>query len=544
MLKLLNLKNKNMKKLLPKVRMFLGKNKTAALLLLIVIFGAFFRLYNFSDLVRFNTDQVRDVLIVEKILEGKDFPLLGPKAGGTTFKLGPAFYYIEAFSGLIFGNTPSGMAMITAILSIASIPLLFLFARYYFSANISLLMAFGYSFSFYVIKYSHFAWNPNIIPFFFLLFLISILKFIELKNKKSGVWHLLLAISMGIGVQLHTLLLILMPLIFLLACAYVFFKERKIYFVKFIIISVAVLLINAPFFAYDLQNNGKNVKSFFAGTEKKTKKNTSLADNILKDGQFFIQGSTYALSSFEPQKNWIKVKKLLDSKKTGEISAALAGTLFFIFGFALLVKRFLDEKNEKRRVFLGMVFSSLLLSFLMLFPIANELNVRYLIILIFLPYVFLGLILDFLLKKVPAKISIAVIIVALLFLAVLNIRTYAKTYNLDNYTARTSTYGGISVKESRDISNFMFELSKKMNLSGKMVFPASFKFAPSIEYFNDKKELEFVKDSEKEQRADLVYFAISDEKDVEKTLKEKEESFKIINSAKTGRFTVFALERK
>ncbi len=522
----------------------MGKNRTAVFLFLIVIFGSFFRLYNFSELVRFNTDQVRDVLIVEKMLEGKDFPLLGPKAGGTTFKLGPAFYYIEAFSGLIFGNTPSGMAMITAILSIASIPLLFLFVRYYFSTNISLIITLAYSFSFYVIKYSRFAWNPNIIPFFFILFLISILKFVELKNKKFGIWHLLLAVSMGIGVQLHTLLLILMPLIFLLACAYVFFKEGKIYFVKFFIISAAALLINWPFFSYDLQNNGKNVKSFFAGTEKKTEKNTSLADNVLKDGQFFIQGSTYALSSFEPQKNWIKVKKLLDSKKTGEIFAALAGTIFFVLGLFFLVRRLLIEKNEKKKMFLGLIFSVLALSFLMLFPIANELNVRYLIILIFLPYVFLGFILEFLLKKNPNKIAAGVIFIVLLFLAILNIRTYAKTYNLENYTARTSTYGGISVKESRDISNFMFELSEKRSLSERMVFPISFKFSPSVEYFNNKKGLKFIKNSEQDQRSDLIFFSISDEKDVEKTLKEKEEKYNLIDSAKTGRFTIFAFEKK
>ncbi|MDO8529632.1 MAG: glycosyltransferase family 39 protein, partial [bacterium] len=459
---------------------FIKNKKIIILLSLIVIIGAYFRLYRFGDLVRFNTDQVRDVEVVENILEGKEFPLLGPKAGGTLFKLGPAFYYLEAFSGFIFGDTPSRMALFVMILAVASIPLLFFFLRYYFSIYISLLLTLIYSFSFYAIKYSRFAWNPNIIPFFFILFLISLLKFIESKNEKFGGWHILLAISLGIGIQLHTLLLILMPLLFLLACAYIFFKEKRAHFLNFIIILFAVLVLNFPFFIYDFQNEGKNLKSFFSGTEKKTQKNSSLAENILKDGQFFIQGNTYAISSFEPQKNWITVKKLLQSKNIGEITAAFAGTLFGLFGFFYLVKNFMTERDEKKRIFLGSVLTTTCLSFLILLPIANELNVRYFIILIFLPYIFLGFFIEFLLKNIWKRLAFFIVLISFLFLAILNLRTCAKTYNLENYTARTSSYGGISVKEVRDISNFILRLSKDDSLNGKKFFIDDFEFNKSL----------------------------------------------------------------
>lgn len=533
-----------MNKFLKSAAAFIKKRNKIILFLLVFAIGAFLRVYRFDDLVRFNTDQVRDVLVVEKILEGEEFPLLGPKAGGTTFKLGPAFYYLEAASGFVFGNSPSGMAAFVVILAIASIPLLFLFLRYYFSFYVSLLLTLTYSFSFYVIKYSRFAWNPNIIPFFFILFCISLLKIMEGKNRKFGIWHILLAISLGISVQLHTLLLILMPILFLLAVGYIYFKEKKVYFLNVFLISLIALLLNTPFFIYDFQNDGKNMKSFWAGTQKKTEKNSSLAKNILNDGQFFIQGNTYAISSFEPQKNWIKFKKLLDSKKTGEIAAAFTGTLFFLFGLFQLIKRLLKEKYEKRRNFLSLVFIASAFSFLILLPIANELNVRYFIIIIFLPYVFLGFLTELLFEKLPRKAALVVIITISLFLAFINLRWYAKTYNLENYTARTSSYGGISVKESRDISSFMSSLSKKRDFPERMIFPASFKFAPSIEYFNDKDNLKFVDASKQGQYPDLVFFAISDQKDVEKTLKEKEASYNLIDSMKTGRFTVFAFEKK
>lgn len=533
-----------MKKILQRTEAFLKKNQTAALLTLIVIIGSFFRLYDFSDLVRFNTDQVRDVLVVEDILEGKELPLLGPKAGGTTFKLGPAFYHLEAFSGIIFGNNPSGMALFVGILSVASIPLLFLFLRYYFSIHITLLLTLLYSFSFYTVKYSRFAWNPNIIPFFFFLFLLSILKIVESRNKKIGIWHIILAASMGIGVQLHTLLLIIMPLLLAIAYAYMLFRKKIFHLASTAITIAIILLLNLPFFIYDFQNNGKNIKSFFAGTQKKTEKNLSLIDNILKDGQFFIQGTVYSGSSFEPQKNWIKAKKLLNSKKNGEIAAAFIGTVFFIFGMFLFIKKLLSEKDEKKKVFLALIFSTISLSFLILLPIANELNIRYFIILIFLPYILLGFFVEFLLKNIPKKISIGIIFLITLFLIVLNTKTYTETYNLENYSTRSSLYGGISVKESRDISNFMLGISKTRSFPERMLFPSSFKFSPSIKYFNDKKELKFIESSKQNQYSDLVFFSISDQKDVDRTLEEKKGNFILIDSMKTGRFTIFAFEKK
>jgi 4-amino-4-deoxy-L-arabinose transferase-like glycosyltransferase len=534
-----------MKNITQSIIPFLKNNRILILLFSIIFIGSFLRLYRFDDLTRFNTDQVRDVEVAENILEGKEFPLLGPKAGGTLFKLGPAFYYFEAFSGFVFGSTPSKMVLFVMLLAIASIPLLFYFLRYHFSVYVSLFLVLIYSFSFYVIKYSRFGWNPNIIPFFFILFLLSLLKIIESENKKFGIWHVLLIISLGIGTQLHTLLLILMPVLFVLSYAYIFFKKKKINFWHFFMIIFAVLLINAPFFIYDFQNNGKNLKNFFAGTEKKTLKNSSLAENILKDGQFFIQGNTYAISSFEPQKNWIKAKKLLDSKNYGEITAAVCGTLFGLFGFFYLIKNFFTERNERKKIFLGSVLVSTFLSFLILFPIANELNVRYFIILIFLPYIFLGFFVNFLLKKFPKKLALFVIIVSFLFLAVINLRTYIRTYNLENYTARASYYGGISVKESRDISSFMFNLSKRNELAGKKFSMLPFKFEPSIRYFNNKNGLKLTDSATPGlKNSDLIIFSIFDQTDIERVSKMKESGYEIIDLMKTGRFTIFAFEKK
>lgn len=535
-----------MQKIFRSIIPFLKKNRILILLLTVIIIGSFFRLHRFNDLARFNTDQVRDALIAEKIIAGEEFPLLGPKAGGTTFKLGPIFYYLQALSGFVFGNNPAGMVLFVGILAVASIPLLFLFLRYYFSANISLLLILCYSFSFYIIKYSRFGWNPNIIPFFFILFLLSLLKLTEPENRKFGKWHILLAISLGIGVQLHALLLALMPLLLLITYGYIFFKEKKIPWKHFAIISLIALSINLPFFIYDFQNEGKNIKSFLAGTQKKTSKNSSIVSNFLKDGQFFVQGNVYAISSFEPQKNWIKIKKLIKSRNSNELIAAFAGILFTFFGFFYMIKNVFTEKSEKKRKFLGLVLVATLLSFLILLPIANELNIRYFGILIFLPYIFLGFFFEFLLKNTWKKVAIFSIFISILFLATLNIKKYREIYDFENYTIETrmSSYGGISVKESRDISDFIVNLSKREDLATRNFLLTSFNFYTSVEYFNNKKGFKFSDKSEINNNSDLITIIVSDYKNTSETLEKNLISNNLIDSLSTGKFTVFAFEKK
>jgi 4-amino-4-deoxy-L-arabinose transferase-like glycosyltransferase len=140
---------------------FFKKKKTIVILCLIILIGAYFRLSGFHDLLRFNADQVRDAKIVDAMFEKNDFPLLGPKAGGTGFKLGPAFYYMEYVSGLIFGKSPAGIASFIPILAIFSIPLLFLLLSFYFPRHISLALTFLYAISFYAIRYSRFDFHFN-----------------------------------------------------------------------------------------------------------------------------------------------------------------------------------------------------------------------------------------------------------------------------------------------------------------------------------------------------------------------------------------------
>jgi hypothetical protein len=134
----------------------------------LIFLGIFLRTFHFSKWLHFEIDQSYDYLMVSPAVEKGigNLPLLGPTAGGgRALRLGPAFYYMEYLSAKVFGNNPTGHAMLVLILSIFSLPIFYLFSRRYFSKNISIGLLAIFSTSVYMVLYSRFSWSPNVLPF-------------------------------------------------------------------------------------------------------------------------------------------------------------------------------------------------------------------------------------------------------------------------------------------------------------------------------------------------------------------------------------------
>jgi len=96
------------------------------LLLSILVFAAFLRLYRIQDYMTFLGDEGRDVLVVYNILHGK-LTLLGPTASVGGFFLGPIYYYFMAPFLLIFNYNPVGPAVMVALFGIATVWLVYKF---------------------------------------------------------------------------------------------------------------------------------------------------------------------------------------------------------------------------------------------------------------------------------------------------------------------------------------------------------------------------------------------------------------------------------
>lgn len=518
-------------------------NKTTVVLLLIILTGAFLRLYDFGNLLRFNNDQVRDAQIVDAMHSGENFPLFGPKAGGTKFNLGGAFYYLEYLSGFIFGFSPAGIAFFIPLLSIISIYLFFLLFKKIFTVNIALGLTFLYAISFYAIKYSHFAWNPNAIPFFILAFLFLLTRLLDNKSKCRD--FIFLGVIIGITTQLHTALLILMPLTTLVVIIYAYFKKIKITFLNILLLIFLFVLVNLPFIYGNILDEGKNIQEFFAGTSAKTSSQLSPIKNITATINFFLQGSSYYLTGIEPQKNWFNVIKLIKSKNITELLLFMTSALIFLAGvYTLFIKKTQSAQKfiTHNSVFPQVIFT--FLAFIFFILIGNELNIRFFIIISFLPYLFLGLISTYLNDIIKSKrVKVIIFSAFIIFLTVLNLNMFIQTYNLNNYQAPESAYGGISYGE---LNNLCLSIKNALLKHPEGIQEASvesFSFKRSLEYIclkNHNLKINYF--SENSTPADEILFVIAENKNANKNIETYQKNNNSINSTQIKRFTLLKIQ--
>ena len=208
--------------------------RKAVIILGIIIFLAFLvRVWDIEELFIFKMDQARDIALVQEAYDGGagELPLLGPRAAKTYLRLGPIFYYFEYISMWITDNkSPLSVVWPDFIFSILTIPLFYYFLRQVFSQKISLMTTAVFASSFFLTQYGRFAWNPNAIPFWSLLFFLGMYKVATLsliksqesklacrrgmaKNPIAGRWLLVAVIGYGVSSQLHFTAALAYPLI-------------------------------------------------------------------------------------------------------------------------------------------------------------------------------------------------------------------------------------------------------------------------------------------------------------------------------------------
>ncbi len=431
------------------------------ILLAIICAGIFLRTYQFKNWLYFYPDQARDVSLVDDVLSGKSaWPMLGPIAASTHFKLGPIYYYFQIISAKIFGSAPWTVAYPDLLFSILSIPLLYYFLKKYFSINLSLLLTGLYSVSFYAIRYSRFAWNSNSIPFFCLLFLLALYEFICHKEKARWYWIILGGIASGIGIQLHTVLLVLMPIFFLIVFLFLIKSSyNKINFwSKTMAIILIALALNTGQIISEMRTNFFNTRQFLrVFSDRSPNKGSELEKNIALDVICSGQANVLFLSSLENNDSCDSFSyfKYAGNPQNYAISmlAILTGVALFFSGCFLSVYYFFQEIDKKRKVFLGLNFLWGSLIFLVILPIVNHNGqVRYFLPILFLPFLFLGLILNFISKNNSEKIWLKkAIFIILIALNGLTIFSQARLY----YTKTSSTAIYITWDELNTISDYI-----------------------------------------------------------------------------------------
>jgi 4-amino-4-deoxy-L-arabinose transferase-like glycosyltransferase len=272
-----------------KIKTWILANKLETfILVLILLVGAFFRLYKIDQYMTFLGDEGRDAIIVRRLLVDFDLILIGPGTSIGNMYLGPLYYYLISPFLLIFAFNPVGPSVMIALFGVATIFLVWYIAKDWFPSSKSdskdqpvsktgLIAAGLYAISPVVINYSRSSWNPNIMPFFALLTIYSTWKVWTNHNFK---WTFVTAISMAFVLQSHYLGLLLVPVIALFWIL-TFLETLKLNtkghwfksnFIKHTIYSgILFLLLMSPLLIFDFRHGWQNfqaMKLFF--TERQT----------------------------------------------------------------------------------------------------------------------------------------------------------------------------------------------------------------------------------------------------------------------------------
>lgn len=194
---------------------WIRKNRVEAIIIaLILLIGAFFRLYRIDEYMTFLGDEGRDVLIVRRLLVNFDPILIGPRTSIGDMYLGPLYYYLIAPALLLANFSPVGPAVMIALIGVATVFLVWYITREWFFSKgrfgkVAGIIAAGlYAISPVVIVYSKSSWNPNIMPFFALLSIYSIWRTWQ---KLEFKWLIILGVSFAFVLHSHYLGLLLAP---------------------------------------------------------------------------------------------------------------------------------------------------------------------------------------------------------------------------------------------------------------------------------------------------------------------------------------------
>ncbi len=530
---------------------FFKDHKVYIVLFAIIFLGVLLRTYQFHDWLHFGSDQARDAFVIEKVVEDQaSWPLLGPDASNTHFKLGPIYYYFQIVAAKIFGMRIDALAYPDLIFSILAIPLFFIFLKRYFSNQLSLILTSLYAVSFYVVEYSRFAWNPNPIPFFILLFLLALSELLTARKKTAWWWIVLLGVTVGVGVQLHTLLLLILPI--MLVGTFVFCVTKGHFdWKQWVIILVVVAALNSGQIKSEMQTGGKNFTYFSAAfTDRSGSGVGRLLQNLELNVLCHAQANTHILSSWRGYGGTCEILSLVSyPKKSGgplaygiTISIVVLSIAFFITGYGLLIYSVWKEPDERKRYFLGIILAYVSVSFLVMLSIIRGAPLRYFIHVEFVPFILLGLIVQAASRRFPHTLSLWMSTSVFGFLFITNISSFiAEAQTLSDGTRGDS--GFVVLDQAEQMVAYMEQSTdgKSAYLWGKDQYVST--YYKSLRYIALQAGFDFVGvDRKGKPGTDMPIFYLS------KNEPQKSDShingYEVETSEKFGRIMIYKLKNQ
>ena len=228
-------------------------------LIILVVIYLFLRLNKFEEKTTYHLDQGLHLLESWGMVTNRDIQLIGPMVSSKTFMdrgffIGPQYYYVLAFLGIITRWNPIAIDLILLFTELGFILYFIDWIRKKFG-NLEALMIFGLlAFSRYFIIHSRFFWNPHFLLPLGIMAVLMLDKYIQTNKIK----HILsFGFLWGLAFGFHySAIFWVIPLLVVLI------KNKKIWNKNiFIYLPIGFILGNLPWFVFELRNNFYNVKT-------------------------------------------------------------------------------------------------------------------------------------------------------------------------------------------------------------------------------------------------------------------------------------------
>ncbi|HVA96922.1 MAG TPA: glycosyltransferase family 39 protein [Candidatus Acidoferrales bacterium] len=175
------------------------------LLFSILFLAAVLLIFRINELMPFIGDQGWFYLAARDVVFGKSYPLVGITASHLWLHQGAYWTYILVFMLWLFHFEPLSGAYMTIVLGVISVYLIYLVGKLYFSENVGTIASFLYATSPLVIINARTPYHTSPIPFFTLLFLLALLKWVKGNRYYFSICIFLLAVLYNFELATTTL---------------------------------------------------------------------------------------------------------------------------------------------------------------------------------------------------------------------------------------------------------------------------------------------------------------------------------------------------
>ncbi len=175
------------------------------LLLLILLLGAFIRFYKLPDLMPFIGDQGWYYISARDLLLTGEIPLVGITSSHIWLHQGAIWTYILALIFKLSNFNPVVPSYFVAILGTVTILIFYKLAKDLFSKKIALVSSLLYATSPLVVADSRMAYHTSLIPFFTIILIMAVFRFVNGKPSYFPFIIFLLAVLYNLEISTFTL---------------------------------------------------------------------------------------------------------------------------------------------------------------------------------------------------------------------------------------------------------------------------------------------------------------------------------------------------